>query len=311
MSLATRCSACGTVFRVVQDQLKVSEGWVRCGRCQAVFNAVEGLFDLDREAPPTWPHPEESAAATAAHAAPDLADASSLEAAEKPLLHTEDPSPSEGFADARFHSELPPDTEAARADNADAGDPDRIEHEAGVPTRPPADEPAPQVMRAGALAERWEHPRRRAGLGIAVIALSLLLATQLGILFRTDLAAQWPATRPLLNALCGLAACKIEAPRRLDQLAVDSSGLVRLDAQGVYRFEVVLRNRAAHDVMLPALDLTLTDAAGSIVTRKVVRPTDLNAPTVSIAAASELPLSALMAAGDARITGYTIDLFYP
>ena len=88
-------------------------------------------------------------------------------------------------------------------------------------------------------------------------------------------------------------------------------GLVRLDAQGVYRFEVVLRNRAAHDVMLPALDLTLTDAAGSIVTRKVVRPTDLNAPTVSIAAASELPLSALMAAGDARITGYTIDLFYP
>jgi ribosomal protein L11 methyltransferase len=31
--LATRCSACGTVFRVVQDQLRVSEGWVRCGRC--------------------------------------------------------------------------------------------------------------------------------------------------------------------------------------------------------------------------------------------------------------------------------------
>lgn len=52
MSLATRCAACGTVFRVVQDQLKVSEGWVRCGRCNDVFNALEGLFDLDREAPP-------------------------------------------------------------------------------------------------------------------------------------------------------------------------------------------------------------------------------------------------------------------
>ena len=49
MSLATRCTSCGTVFRVVQDQLKVSEGWVRCGRCDEVFNALEGLFDLDRD----------------------------------------------------------------------------------------------------------------------------------------------------------------------------------------------------------------------------------------------------------------------
>ena len=45
MNLATRCTACGTVFRVVQDQLRVSEGWVRCGRCREVFNAVENLVD--------------------------------------------------------------------------------------------------------------------------------------------------------------------------------------------------------------------------------------------------------------------------
>ena len=55
MSLATRCTQCGTIFRVVQDQLKVSEGWVRCGRCQEVFSALEGLFDLEREAPPRRP----------------------------------------------------------------------------------------------------------------------------------------------------------------------------------------------------------------------------------------------------------------
>lgn len=45
MSLATRCTACGTVFRVVRDQLRVSEGWVRCGRCAEVFNAAENLVD--------------------------------------------------------------------------------------------------------------------------------------------------------------------------------------------------------------------------------------------------------------------------
>lgn len=47
MSLATACPSCSTVFRVVQDQLKASEGWVRCGHCHKVFNAVEHLFDLE------------------------------------------------------------------------------------------------------------------------------------------------------------------------------------------------------------------------------------------------------------------------
>jgi hypothetical protein len=36
----------GTVFRVVQDQLKVSEA--SCGRCNEVFNALEGPFDSPR-----------------------------------------------------------------------------------------------------------------------------------------------------------------------------------------------------------------------------------------------------------------------
>ena len=57
MSLATRCTSCGTAFRVVQDQLKVSEGWVRCGRCDAVFNALKGLFDLGRDTPAEWDEP--------------------------------------------------------------------------------------------------------------------------------------------------------------------------------------------------------------------------------------------------------------
>ena len=39
------CPACGTVFRVVQDQLRVSQGWVRCGRCAEAFNAMETMVD--------------------------------------------------------------------------------------------------------------------------------------------------------------------------------------------------------------------------------------------------------------------------
>jgi hypothetical protein len=34
----------------VQDQLRVSEGWVRCGRCSEAFNALESMVDLDAHA---------------------------------------------------------------------------------------------------------------------------------------------------------------------------------------------------------------------------------------------------------------------
>lgn len=40
MSYTTRCPACGTTFKVVPDQLKISDGWVRCGHCADVFDAT-------------------------------------------------------------------------------------------------------------------------------------------------------------------------------------------------------------------------------------------------------------------------------
>ena len=43
MSMITGCPACGTLFRVVPDQLKISDGWVRCGHCSEVFDATTHL----------------------------------------------------------------------------------------------------------------------------------------------------------------------------------------------------------------------------------------------------------------------------
>ena len=43
MTYTTRCPACGTTFRVVPDQLKISDGWVRCGYCSDVFDATLNL----------------------------------------------------------------------------------------------------------------------------------------------------------------------------------------------------------------------------------------------------------------------------
>ena len=43
MSQITRCPHCSTTFRVVADQLRISEGWVRCGHCKEVFDASQHL----------------------------------------------------------------------------------------------------------------------------------------------------------------------------------------------------------------------------------------------------------------------------
>lgn len=50
MSLITQCPACATLFKVVPDQLRVSDGWVRCGQCDEVFDANAHLRTTQQEA---------------------------------------------------------------------------------------------------------------------------------------------------------------------------------------------------------------------------------------------------------------------
>ncbi|NJM33301.1 MAG: hypothetical protein HC848_11250 [Limnobacter sp.] len=53
MSLATRCPACKTLFKVSLGQLQVHEGQVRCGQCKAAFSGIDHLAAADSE---LWEH---------------------------------------------------------------------------------------------------------------------------------------------------------------------------------------------------------------------------------------------------------------
>ena len=45
MSAITQCPQCNTRFKVSKAQLEAHQGLVRCGRCQAVFDATQHFFD--------------------------------------------------------------------------------------------------------------------------------------------------------------------------------------------------------------------------------------------------------------------------
>jgi predicted Zn finger-like uncharacterized protein len=331
MSLATRCTECGTVFRVVQDQLKVSEGWVRCGRCSAVFNALENLGDLETAAPgaadpadfePRFDDPRTSARAVAEPAADfDVAPEPRFE--DSPPGHPLDGRHEPGFGpDAQSEPAFvdPGQPEVADPGPAIADSPLPAVAEEGPaaivnfsshePAATTAAAPPPQFVRAAEREAFWRRPAMRAGLWLFTLLLGVLLAVQLARAQRDLLAAHLPASRPALEALCQATACRIEPLRRIERLSVDSSGLARVEGAALYRLSVVLHNRAETALAAPALDLSLTDAAGKLVARRVLQPADLGLPAV-LAAGQELPLQALLSAGDKRITGYTVELFYP
>lgn len=372
MSLATRCSACNTVFRVQKDQLKASEGWVRCGRCGTVFSALEGLFDLEREAhsgpmplqgsPPVAP-PAAASAPTLAHSAvhAPAAPAPSPPPPAPPPPAPAAPSPSASDAPRRSRpsgamplDETPlHDADADRAadraaslapfralqpsrhdddDDADEAALSILEHSGSHTldeSRPHADSssfgpisrsslpPAsnlPSFAREADGAVHWKRQRpvvRRLTIA-AAIALPLLLAAQLALVNRHMVAARWPASAEVLRAVCAPLGCTVEAPRLLDAMTVESSGLSRIDGTALYRLQVAVRNRAAWPVAMPAFDLTLTDTRGEIVSRRVLRAADFagSAPT-ELGANTEWSAQATLDVGERRVTGYTIDLFYP
>jgi predicted Zn finger-like uncharacterized protein len=362
MSLATRCTSCGTVFRVVQDQLKVSEGWVRCGRCDEVFNALEGLFDLGRDSPPEWNGAPE--AAPSAGKAPDdplVQDdgevevdftpslSPSLAAAPSPAIppaasgeersHSSSFPPTAPaafedlladpidahlfrkrgpvvdakvderdrleFSDARFDSDL-----FAESSEVDEADPDAIAATDGGELPLESAHGQPDFLRRAERKARWRSaPARLAfGAGCAIAAATLLL--QVGHHFRDTVAARWPATRPIVGAWCKLADCTIEAPRRIDDVLVDSTALTRAIGLDAFVLSLTLKSRSTLPLTTPSVDLSLTDGNGRLIARRALAPRDFGTAAV-IQPGAEAALQLMLNAGSAPVVGYTVEIFYP
>ena len=334
MSLATRCSACGTVFRVVQDQLKVSEGWVRCGRCDEIFNALEGLFDLDRDSSPeswapTVPDPgdfepqerEPLSAAFSEGGAREATDPALVDRIDahlfgprrgdthrKPLADVDERDQLE-FADARLDSEPVSDSPLVDVslDEPESGGETVVLDATAVDANAP-----PEFLQRAERAARWRRPAMRRALGAAALVLLAGLALQLAHHQRDALAARWPEARPTLDAWCETVGCRIEPLRRIEDISVESTALTKVATPAdAFQLSVALRNRGDLPLALPSVDLSLTDAAGQVVARRALAPQDFHVAAISLAPGAESAWQLTLSAGSPRVAGYTVEIFYP
>lgn len=386
MSFITRCSACGTAFKVVADQLKIADGWVRCGHCQQVFDATQDLQPMPARVPaaamavasapeslePTpavpvpsippisdpWPvaPPEPPAASMtaavpqteaalppfpalirddtaagsgglsaapveAASLSPVAADvASSTEKVSPPGIgrgadvstprETESGAPRPGGEpESPVSAECHPPATGSLAD----GEPRSADAESPSNAARPAPAVEPSFVRQARRRAFWRRPLVRAALALVALGLTVLLAAQAAWHWRDTWAAQYPWSRPWLQAFCARTGCTVALPRRPADVVIEGSVLLRR-APDRYSFHLVVRNRTDVEVAAPALELTLTDANGAVLARRVWMPDAWPQPTDRLTPGAEWPLQFELAFDHphaARMTGYQAELFYP
>ena len=302
MSLSARCPACATLFKVVPDQLKVSDGWVRCGQCGEVFDA-------------------HSPVAAAAGTAPEPP-------ASVPEIDIEFPGVLPGT-----HSGDALPTEASPTEYLAAAEPET----APVPPLPHSAPEAPHGAVSdeppiiGFLADAdptqsSRNARARRGMGLAALFLAVVLVLQVAYFQRDRLAASAPALQPALVALCDLARCTLAPVRQIESVALDSSTFTQLRPDA-FRLSFVLKNESQMALAMPALEVTLTDNQDRAVLRRVVLPADFAPPNQPLAAGGEFTgtlVLGLAAEGSnaanvtnateprtSGITGYRVLAFYP
>lgn len=317
MSLATRCTACGTIFRIVEDQLRVSDGWVRCGRCAEIFDARELLFDIERDAPPPWPTQFTQAAEPEPSPPPPPAPAPAFEP-QQPWMPPPEPEPHPealptGWPspDIARHEPRWVDEDHAAAQTPPVHTPEPTPSMAAEPALAATAAPVmPEFMRRAESSARWKRPGVRLALAGLSLLLVVLLALQVALHFRHALAALHPPLREPLNALCGIAGCEIKPWKRIEALSIDATSLNPIGSGG-YKLNLALRNKTGVDVAAPSIELSLTDANGAPLARRVMGPEAMSPALTQINAESEQALSLVFSTGGQRVSGYSVNIFYP
>jgi hypothetical protein len=300
------------MFQVETDQLKVSDGWVRCGHCDGVFDASAHFqiapVPMAPEIPegpelPVSPDAQFQAAPLQAGAADPVPAVPAILAAPEPLpVNMTPPSVAASYlpgvapgapandvppADAALSSylsipqvldeaeEQPPATAPTDSDARLAlyGREPKGPSKADVKARRKSEVSFVKTARRRA---RRSQPLYRA---LAVILSLTLLAALLiqGLVYeRVALAARYPALLPMLQSLCQPLNCQINPPRVIEAIEIDSSSFTQTGPE-TYRLNFVVKNNRPGAVAMPALEVTLTGAGDKVLVSKIVLPAEYGA----------------------------------
>jgi hypothetical protein len=147
--------------------------------------------------------------------------------------------------------------------------------------------------------------------------LALLLAGQALHAYRTQIAAHYPASRPVLEHLCRIARCEVGLPKAADQLVIESSDLQAVDTAkpNLIQLAASVRNGASIDVAFPAIEVTLTDAQDRPLARRVLLPGQYlaggNPERRGLRAGEAFSIRLTLDTTELRPVGYRLYLFYP
>ena len=165
-------------------------------------------------------------------------------------------------------------------------------------------------------APRNAQPGLSKWLGIpAAILLLAALTAQIAYHLRGDLVLLFPSVRAAAVQWCDWAGCDLPSPQRAELMSIEASDL-QADSinPAVMVLSATLRNRAPFAQAQPALELTLTDAQGQPVARRVISTSDYVIAGIQngvFPASSELPMKIYFEASAVKATGYRLYLFYP
>lgn len=148
--------------------------------------------------------------------------------------------------------------------------------------------------------------------------LVLVFATLLqgAYFFRTQIAAQWPATKPHLLRACQMIGCQIKLPAERRMLELVGSELLILNEElRINTLAFQIQNKSSTIQEWPALELTLKDRRGKTVLQKVFQASEyLNTKSdlpKGIAALSESNHKLYFELNIAKASNYQVEIFYP
>lgn len=303
--MQTSCPECRTAFRVSQGQLGLRRGLVRCGKCNAVFNAYDTLLPELEEPPLTPPEPALDALSDAAM--PPELSLYGWDAERTPLQpDVAEPSMDVEAEEARDMEGMSEEPVVESASTAPAPAVPEETSESILLSHLPNRSPAGPVLPV------W----KRLTYGFAIVILFVLLALQIAYFLRAELAAALPSSRPVLELLCRPLGCVVPLPRQLGQQAIAASNLEHdTEQQSRVRLTFLLTNRTGQTQSWPTVALTLTDVREAPVARKLFPPdvylpkgTNVQSGMVN---GSEREIRLELDIGNLAATGYALGLTYP